>query len=189
MQKQTKFIVFIISVIVIIGGIGLYFGLKPEAPSKYDQFAQSLAEKGAIFYGAFWCPHCQTQKAEFGTAKKYLPYVECSNPDQSQVQICIDNKIESYPTWTFQNDIVLTSDKDPLVCEIKTKDIKESDYCVNRSSEHFKTWFFSNYNFSVKSSIDPIKEGSSWRFTKDTQLSGEVPMEFLSEQIGFILPQ
>jgi hypothetical protein len=189
MQKQTKFIVFIILVIIVIGGIGLYFGLKPEAPSKYDQFAQALTEKGAVFYGAFWCPHCQVQKAEFGTAKQYLPYVECSNPDQSQTQICIDKKIESYPTWTFKTDVTLTSDADPLICPIKTTEGKESEACVGRSSEYFKTWFFTNYSFSAKGLTDPIKEGNTFKFPAGTEFSGEIPMEFLAKQIGFTLPQ
>ncbi len=189
MQTQTKFIAFIVLVIVVIGGIGLYFGLKPEAPSKYDSFAQSLTEKGAVFYGAFWCPHCQVQKAEFGTAKQYLPYVECSNPDQSQTQICIDKKIESYPTWTFQSDVTLNSDTDPLVCDIKTADKEEPEACADRSSEYFKTWFFAGHSFSVKSSTDPVKERNTWKFPVGTQFSGEIPMEFLAEQIGFTLPQ
>ncbi len=70
------------------------------APGKYDTFAQCLKDKGAVFYGAFWCPHCQAQKKLFGTSAKLLPYVECSTPDASgQLQTCIDKKIESYPTW------------------------------------------------------------------------------------------
>jgi len=189
MKKQTKFIIFIALVVLIIGGLGLYFSLKPEAPSKFDGFAQSLKDKGAIFYGAFWCPHCQAQKAEFGTSKKYLPYVECSNPDQSQTQICIDNKIESYPTWTFKNDMTLTSDKEPLICDIKTKDSVEKPECQNRSSEFFKTWIFDNYSFSVKPSVEPIKKGNTFKFLAGTQISGEVPLQFLADQIQFTLPQ
>ncbi|OGI64769.1 hypothetical protein A3H53_00495 [Candidatus Nomurabacteria bacterium RIFCSPLOWO2_02_FULL_40_10] len=75
---------------------------KPIEPGKYDVFAQCLGEKGAIFYGAFWCSHCQAQKKLFGTSAKLLPYVECSNVNgQGQTQICIDKKIPSYPTWEF----------------------------------------------------------------------------------------
>ncbi|MCX6751609.1 MAG: thioredoxin domain-containing protein [Candidatus Nomurabacteria bacterium] len=72
----------------------------PAGPGKYDTFAQCLKDKGAIFYGAFWCPHCQAQKELFGSSAKYLPYVECSTPDgQNQTKECIDKKIEGYPTW------------------------------------------------------------------------------------------
>jgi len=74
----------------------------PPGPGQYDAFAQCLEEKGAIFYGAFWCPHCQSQKKLFGTSAKLLPYEECSTADgKGQNQICIDNGISSYPTWVF----------------------------------------------------------------------------------------
>ena len=70
--------------------------------SPVAQFAQCLKDKGAVFFGAFWCPHCQAQEALFGEAKALLPYVECSTPDKSaQTQICINKKITGYPTWEF----------------------------------------------------------------------------------------
>jgi thiol-disulfide isomerase/thioredoxin len=71
-------------------------------PGKLDTFAQCLGEKGAKFYGAFWCPHCQSQKALFGNSKDLLPYTECSTPDgNGQTQVCKDKGITSYPTWGF----------------------------------------------------------------------------------------
>lgn len=77
------------------------------ASSLYDGFAQCLADKGALFYGAFWCPHCREQKELFKNTKK-LPYVECSTPDQKdQVQICKDEHIQSYPTWKFEDGTVV----------------------------------------------------------------------------------
>jgi len=70
------------------------------APGVLDSFAQCIKDKGIIFYGAFWCPHCQATKAEFGTSESKLPYVECSTPDGSaQTQVCIDKQITEYPTW------------------------------------------------------------------------------------------
>jgi hypothetical protein len=71
--------------------------------------AQCLKDKGAVFYGAFWCEHCAEQKKRFGSAEKLLPYVECSTPDQrAQTQICIAKKIQSYPTWEFLDGSRLT---------------------------------------------------------------------------------
>jgi len=107
MQTKTKFIIFIVLIVVIIGGLGLFNIFKTEAPSKLDGFAQCLKSSGAEFYGAFWCPHCQEQKAEFGSSAKYLPYIECSNPDNTQTQVCIDKKIEGYPTWIFKDGSVV----------------------------------------------------------------------------------
>lgn len=90
-------------ILVIVLSIGSSF-LVQAGPSKYDGIAQCLKDKGAVFYGAFWCPHCRATKALFGTASQYLPYVECSTPDgKGQNQICKDKGIESYPTWTFAN--------------------------------------------------------------------------------------
>ena len=73
-------------------------------PGQLDGFAQCLTDKGLIFYGAFWCPHCKAEKALFGTSARLLPYVECSLPDaQHQTQTCIDAKIMSYPTWRLKD--------------------------------------------------------------------------------------
>ena len=62
---KIKFIIFIVLVIVIVAGIGLYFGLKTEKPGKLDGFAQCIKESGAEFYGTFWCTHCQNQKKKY----------------------------------------------------------------------------------------------------------------------------
>jgi hypothetical protein len=83
-------------------------------------FAQCLGEKGATFYGAFWCPHCQNQKKAFGRAQRFLPYVECSNKDMSQTQACIDAGIESYPTWVFADGSRLTGEIPMQVLSDKT---------------------------------------------------------------------
>jgi len=63
--------------------------------------AKHLSQSGAKFYGAFWCPHCQKQKAAFGKeAMQFVPYIECSPPDRNgQTAACEVAKIESYPTW------------------------------------------------------------------------------------------
>lgn len=59
-------------------------------------------DQKAIFYGAFWCPHCQDQKRVFGNAAGDLPYVECSTPDgNGQTTVCQQKQIVSYPTWEF----------------------------------------------------------------------------------------
>ncbi len=84
-------------VIVIFVGFGLW---NRTQPGKYDTFAQCLGEKGAKFYGAFWCPHCQEQKALFGRSVKKLPYQECSTPDgQGRLPVCEQAGITGFPTW------------------------------------------------------------------------------------------
>ncbi len=73
-----------------------------SSSGKYDAFAQCLTDKGAVFYGAFWCQHCANQKELFGKSFSNIAYVECSTPDaKGQTQVCKDAKIEGYPTWEF----------------------------------------------------------------------------------------
>lgn len=95
--------VFVALLVVIIGTAVYRSGREDDAtvtPGKYDAFATCLKDKGMIFYGAFWCPHCKAQKEMFGSSAKLLPYVECSTLDgKGQLPICQEAKIESYPTW------------------------------------------------------------------------------------------
>lgn len=102
MTKKTKQSILWITVgIIVIAGI-VFLARWQSTPGKYDSFAQCLKEKGAVFYGAFWCPHCQNQKTMFGKSAKLLPYIECSTADgKNQLQICKDKNIEGYPTWEF----------------------------------------------------------------------------------------
>lgn len=89
--------------------------------NKYDDFATCLKDNGAKFYGAFWCPHCQSQKTLFGKSASLLPYVECSTPNaQSQTQVCIDKKIMSYPTWEFSDGSVINGELDFQTLSQKT---------------------------------------------------------------------
>lgn len=64
-------------------------------------FAQAIADSGAVFYGAGWCPACTEQKELFEDGADSLPFVEVTNPDRTPNQIAIDNNISSYPTWVF----------------------------------------------------------------------------------------
>jgi hypothetical protein len=66
-----------------------------------DVFAKCITDKGAIFYGAYWCSHCNNQKKSFGDSIKYIKYVECAVEGQPQVQTadCTKAGIGGYPTW------------------------------------------------------------------------------------------
>lgn len=87
--------------VIVVAGVGFWI-YQQNQPGQYDEFARCLTDKGVVFYGAFWCPHCQNQKAMFGRSAKKLPYVECSLPSgQGQTSTCIEEGIESYPTWEF----------------------------------------------------------------------------------------
>ncbi|MEI6581061.1 MAG: hypothetical protein WCO07_02720 [bacterium] len=122
--QQTIF--FIIVIVLVLSAIVTFMiqGSRPVAPGKYDTFATCLKDKGAVFYGAFWCVHCQAEKKLFGSSEKLLPYVECSTPDgQGQTQICKDKKIEGYPTWIFADGSMLNG-------EIPLSTLAEKTSCV-----------------------------------------------------------
>ncbi len=85
--------------------------LEGEASGPNLALAQCLKESGAVFYGAFWCPHCKKQKELFGAAVSALPYIECSTADgNSQTPICAAKGIKSYPTWKFADGSELTGE-------------------------------------------------------------------------------
>ena len=95
-----------------------------NTPGQYDSFAQCLEDKGAMFYGAFWCSHCQNQKLAFGKSVKLVPYTECSTSDsKGQLQVCKDKKIEGYPTWEF-------ADGSRLSGEVSLQQLAEKTQCT-----------------------------------------------------------
>lgn len=102
MTKPQGFgVVGIVIVLVLAAGAALIVW-QVRAPGKLDAFATCIKDKGAVFYGAFWCPHCQNQKALFGRSQRLLPYVECSTPDgRSQLPRCTEKNVTGYPTWVF----------------------------------------------------------------------------------------
>ncbi len=93
--------IFVVVLLLIAAGI-FYFSSSTSGPGLHDEFAKCLNEKGVKFYGAFWCPHCNKEKALFGNSMKYVNYIECSTPDgQGQLPVCSAAGIGSYPTWEF----------------------------------------------------------------------------------------
>ncbi|MEK9167990.1 MAG: hypothetical protein AAB769_01520 [Patescibacteria group bacterium] len=110
MNKNT-YIISAVVVILVLGGLGYYAYTKPSKPNPLDPFAQCINDTGTIFYGAFWCPHCQNQKKMFGSAEKLLPYIECSTPDaKGQTEECKDKGVTNYPTWVFPDTSVQTGE-------------------------------------------------------------------------------
>lgn len=84
------------------GGFGIY--KVAVDGGRLNNFTQCLADEEAVFYGAFWCPHCQATKALFGASQRFLPYVECSTPDgQGQLPVCSEKNVTGYPTWEFKD--------------------------------------------------------------------------------------
>lgn len=122
-MKKGVLIFWLIVAALVVAGFGGSLYVKNK-PSELNGFAQCLKDNGALFYGAFWCPHCQNQKKMFGNAAKYLPYVECSTADgKSQLQLCKDKGVEGYPTWEF-------ADGSRLSGEVPLATLAEKTGCV-----------------------------------------------------------
>jgi hypothetical protein len=65
---------------------------------------EHLRLKGAVFYGAWWCPHCFHQKNLFGIeAGQRLPYVECDKDDAGRRR-CAAAGIRAFPTWDLNGE-------------------------------------------------------------------------------------
>lgn len=121
--SQPFFTGIITAVVILVGTLGLYanvnnpatatdangqLGLEVTTESGPAEIAlaQHLADTGAIFYGAWWCPHCHDQKQLFGEeAAQTISYIECSTPDgQSQTPECQEAGITGYPTWEINGE-------------------------------------------------------------------------------------
>ncbi len=100
-KPQRNYFMYIVTALIVLGILYFLFS-GVFAKGAYDSFAQCLSNSGVEMYGAYWCPHCAEQKLLFGKSAKYLPYVECSLPNQAgQTQECTNLGIQSYPTWEF----------------------------------------------------------------------------------------
>lgn len=87
-----------IGIVLVLGTIAIIlFFPRGSKGGTFDAFAQCLAEKKITIYGAYWCPHCQDQKAELGDSFKFVNYVECTK----ETQKCLAADIKGYPTWIF----------------------------------------------------------------------------------------
>ena len=72
---------------------------------RYDDFAKCLATKQTKMYGLYWCPHCAEQKAMFGKAFQYVPYVECAIKGSRELAAeCKAANVKLFPSWQFGNN-------------------------------------------------------------------------------------
>ena len=92
-----------IAVLAITGLLLLAACSGPKVPrEKVDEFTKCITDKGAVMYGAFWCPHCARTKKHFGSSFQYVNYVECDpRGDNEQSELCIEKSIDKYDTWEF----------------------------------------------------------------------------------------
>lgn len=96
MQNQKRAVAVIIALGLAVFVFVFILGRGTTKPTvALDGFAECLTGRGWTMYGAYWCPHCQNEKAALGTAFKYIDYVECTKEPQA----CTAAGIKGYPTW------------------------------------------------------------------------------------------
>ena len=80
-----------------------------ESTKESIELAKYLNDKGVVKYSAYWCPNCLNQSELFGKqAYKALKVVECASDGiNSQTQLCIDKKIQGFPTWEINGKLIL----------------------------------------------------------------------------------
>ena len=87
--------------VALAGLLGL--AQRSEARS-LDRFARCLDSRGAVYYGATWCPQCRRQDALFGSSLRYVPRVECADAETGETtRTCRAANVKAFPTWTLRN--------------------------------------------------------------------------------------
>lgn len=87
----------------------------PEAPPKVTNKSSPRAQKigdrlkalDAKMYGAFWCGHCNNQKAGLGVSVgQQFEYIECDRDGvDSKYKLCKSRDIAGYPTWEINGEL------------------------------------------------------------------------------------
>ena len=80
-----------------------------ESTNETIEFAKYLNDNGVVKYSSYWCPNCLKQSELFGKqAYKELNVVECARDGKnSQTQLCIEKKIQGFPSWEINGKIIL----------------------------------------------------------------------------------
>ncbi len=102
-NKAKKMILYVVIAALFAGA---YLAGRYYKNHKYDSFARCLATKNARMYGLYWCPHCADQKREFGSAFRYVPYIECAseNDPHELTPACKAAGVKLFPSWQFGAD-------------------------------------------------------------------------------------
>ncbi|MGB3405576.1 MAG: vitamin K epoxide reductase family protein [Microcoleaceae cyanobacterium] len=109
----------VVGMVTIIGTLAMYAPLNSPVAEDGNGYnitttsapanialAEHLNSIDAKMYGAYWCAHCQTQKALFGKeAVSEMPYIECDASGKNpQPQLCQAAQITGYPTWEINGE-------------------------------------------------------------------------------------
>lgn len=101
-KKKKKILTYVVFLALFAGAFltGRYY-----RNHRYDSFAKCLAGRQAKMYGLYWCPHCADQKAEFGAAFRYVPYIECAiKGSRDMAPECKAAGVKLFPSWQFGSE-------------------------------------------------------------------------------------
>jgi len=101
-RKTKKMLTYVVFLVLFAAAFltGRYY-----RNHRYDSFAKCLASRQAKMYGLYWCPHCADQKAEFGAAFRYVPYIECAvKGSREMAPECKTAGVKLFPSWQFGSD-------------------------------------------------------------------------------------
>lgn len=112
---KTALLGLLVIVVVLITSYSLQYEDIEQAKlptyeiSPADSYTVSLAKylgsRGAVMYGSFKCPHCNDQKKMFGSAFKYIGYVECHpQGPEANPSLCTARGIRNFPTWEINGN-------------------------------------------------------------------------------------
>jgi hypothetical protein len=98
-KSSRNTLIWGVIVLVLVAAYGAWWYYTNH---RYDAFAKCLAAKQTKMYGLYWCPHCAEQKAMFGRAFQYVPYVECAIKGSRELApACSAAGVKLFPSWQF----------------------------------------------------------------------------------------
>lgn len=112
---KTTLLGLCVVLVVLVGAFSLQYEQLAQARlpvyeiSPADSYTISLAKymgsRGATMYGSFKCPHCNDQKKMFGSAFKYIKYVECHpQGPEANPSLCFARGVQNFPTWEINGN-------------------------------------------------------------------------------------
>ena len=81
--------------------------IQAHSSARARELGKQLSERGARFYGAYWCSHCINQKETLGKeAFGTIPYFECAEDGaNSRRPECKAAGVQGYPTWQLDGKL------------------------------------------------------------------------------------
>ena len=93
------------AVVAVVGGAAIFASYPGGATAYQAELARHLARSKAVMYGAYWCPHCQEQKARFGHGRQRSALRRVrSQGAGARPDLCAIAGVRSYPTWVIGSE-------------------------------------------------------------------------------------